>query len=279
MRVRASMSGNTRLTVSGPAMTMRVGTLRPCAVSFSRTLRWKPAVDVFVFLAHPFCEIPRPPVPLRGCARPSCPPRGGVHEQSRSRGCWLSPSSKSRLGERAARGLVARARARAPRRRSPRHARTQRREHREGGLSRSEFTPIDTTRLERAIFGAVRAVLGRASEGQTTNTALSTLPYYQFEQLVWRRFAARIFAGEFDLVHRLTPVTPAQPSTLAAKVSAAGVPFVLGPINGGLPWPKGFNCSGTASGSGSRTCAPATSCCPATRRRARRPRPSSPPRA
>jgi glycosyltransferase involved in cell wall biosynthesis len=108
------------------------------------------------------------------------------------------------------------------------------------GLSRTEFSVIDTTKLERVIFGAVRGVLGRASQGQTTNTALSTLPYYQFEQLVWRRFAARIFAGEFDLVHRLTPLTPAQPSTLAKKLAAAQVPFIIGPLNGGLPWPKGF---------------------------------------
>ena len=70
--------------------------------------------------------------------------------------------------------------------------------------------------------------------------ALAALAYYAFEHEVWRRFRARIASGEFELVHRITPVSPTNQSLIAAKVAKRGIPFILGPINGGIPWPKGF---------------------------------------
>lgn len=106
----------------------------------------------------------------------------------------------------------------------------------------SRFTALDSTPLERHVdrlwdllrFG------GKRNSGWSTYTALTVLSYRYFEQLVWERFGELIAARHFDVVHRLTPVSPAVPSPLAARCAAAGVPFVLGPINGGLAWPKGF---------------------------------------
>jgi glycosyltransferase involved in cell wall biosynthesis len=100
----------------------------------------------------------------------------------------------------------------------------------------TDFTAIDTTLVEKPMFSVMK-LLGM---GQTTITALNTVPYYWFEHMVWRKFGAQIKARHFDIVHRLTPLSPTIPSTIAAKVAAAGVPFVIGPLNGGLPWPKGF---------------------------------------
>jgi len=65
-----------------------------------------------------------------------------------------------------------------------------------------------------------------------------------FEWKVWRDFKNRILAGEFDVVLRLLPVTAVLPSPLAFFLRKGPVSFVIGPINGGLPFPKGFSQAG-----------------------------------
>ena len=108
------------------------------------------------------------------------------------------------------------------------------------GESRDRFTALDSRPVERQVHRIERLLRGRAGGGLTTMTALSALSYYYFEDLLWRRFGKRIASGEWDIVHRLTPLSPTTPSLLAAKCRKHGVPFVLGPLNGGVPWPKGF---------------------------------------
>ncbi|MGD0675885.1 MAG: glycosyltransferase family 4 protein [Polyangiaceae bacterium] len=101
------------------------------------------------------------------------------------------------------------------------------------------LTIVDTTRFERPVYRlADRLVKGEG--GKTLLTALSNVPYYYFEHVVWRELGRRIRAHEWDIVHRLTPLSPTMPSLLASKCAQHNVPFVLGPLNGGLPWPKGF---------------------------------------
>jgi glycosyltransferase involved in cell wall biosynthesis len=61
-----------------------------------------------------------------------------------------------------------------------------------------------------------------------------------FEWRAWRQLRGRILAGEFDVVLRLVPMTPVLPSPFAFFLRKGPIPFVLGPLNGGLPWPPGF---------------------------------------
>lgn len=103
------------------------------------------------------------------------------------------------------------------------------------------FTAIDSAPVERHVDRVGRVLRGRAGGGLTTATALNAISYYYFEHLLWRIFGKRIEAGEWDVVHRLTPLSPTTPSLLAGKCARHGVPFVLGPLNGGVPWPKGFS--------------------------------------
>jgi glycosyltransferase involved in cell wall biosynthesis len=61
-----------------------------------------------------------------------------------------------------------------------------------------------------------------------------------FEWCAWRQLRRRIFGGEFDVVLRVLPMSQVLPSPFAFFLRKGPIPFVLGPINGGLPWPPGF---------------------------------------
>jgi glycosyltransferase involved in cell wall biosynthesis len=62
-----------------------------------------------------------------------------------------------------------------------------------------------------------------------------------FEWQAWRQMRARIMAREFDIVLRLLPVVSVIPSPFAFFLRNGPIPFVIGPLNGGLPWPPGFS--------------------------------------
>jgi glycosyltransferase involved in cell wall biosynthesis len=104
-----------------------------------------------------------------------------------------------------------------------------------------EYTVVDSEPVARPIWRFTEALQRATGLGWTASTALASLSYYYFERLVWKRFGDAVAGGAFDLVHRVTPLSPTIPSTLASRCSRAGVPFVWGPINGGVAWPREFS--------------------------------------
>jgi glycosyltransferase involved in cell wall biosynthesis len=98
-------------------------------------------------------------------------------------------------------------------------------------------------KVERIFAWAVRHIFKNnyMTHAQTLTAFLRYPLSVVFEWQTWRQTRARIMAGEFDVVLRLLPVSAVLPSAMAYFLRNSGVPFVIGPISGGLPWPAGFS--------------------------------------
>jgi glycosyltransferase involved in cell wall biosynthesis len=100
-------------------------------------------------------------------------------------------------------------------------------------------TTIPYDRFDRIFERLVTWLFG--SDYSSSALTMLRIPYYLwFECRVLWRFRKRLKTHSFRLVHRLTPVSPVIPSLAARVCKCWEMPFVVGPINGGLPWPKGY---------------------------------------
>ena len=98
---------------------------------------------------------------------------------------------------------------------------------------------IPTPFLDKIFDWGFRKIFKGSYDGQ----ALTAFRYpfsLAFEWYAWRALRHRIFSGEFDVVLRLIPMSPVLPSPFAYFLRNGPIPFVVGPLNGGLPWPAGF---------------------------------------
>ncbi|AUH34840.1 glycosyltransferase family 4 protein [Paracoccus tegillarcae] len=100
-----------------------------------------------------------------------------------------------------------------------------------------EFVYVDNEYVAAPMYRLSTRLRGGTNVAWSTNMIMQYLPYLAFEREVWKRFRNELRAGRFDLVQRITPMSPTLPSYIAGKVDQ---PFVLGPLNGNLPWPAAF---------------------------------------
>jgi glycosyltransferase involved in cell wall biosynthesis len=94
--------------------------------------------------------------------------------------------------------------------------------------------------LDRGFAWMVRRIFKNNFHSRAL-TAFSYPFSIAFEWYAWRRMRTRIIAGEFDIALRLSPIVSVLPSAFPFFVRNWSVPFIIGPINGGLPWPQGFS--------------------------------------
>ena len=105
------------------------------------------------------------------------------------------------------------------------------------GFGRAKVQYIDNEYIARPMFKFAKYLRGGTDTGWTMATALGYPSYLSFEWEVWKATRQELRRGKFDLVHRLTPMSPTLPSPMATW---SPVPFILGPLNGGLRWPPEF---------------------------------------
>src|SRR5438128_7346830 len=109
--------------------------------------------------------------------------------------------------------------------------------------AKAPFRSIEVVRmplLERIYAWSLRRIFKYNYDTQVL-TAFGYPFSIAFEWRAWRQVRRRIFAGEFDVVLRIMPMTPVLPSPFAFFLRKGVVPFVIGPINGGLPFVQGFS--------------------------------------
>lgn len=107
----------------------------------------------------------------------------------------------------------------------------------EGQLEGLEVVYVDNEYVAAPLFKLSKLIRGGTQANWSAAVATAYPGALAFDREVYRHFRSRLEGGEFDVVHRLTPMSPALPSPMASWSPA---PFVLGPLNGGLPWPEQF---------------------------------------
>ena len=106
-----------------------------------------------------------------------------------------------------------------------------------GGAGKAKVVYLDTEYVAAPIHRLTNFVRGKGEHAQTAIIVTLWPSQVAFEWEAWKLFKNELRAGAFDVVQRLTPMSPTLPSPLARW---SPVPFVIGPLNGALAWPPGF---------------------------------------
>src|SRR5215469_13604379 len=105
------------------------------------------------------------------------------------------------------------------------------------------FSSIEVVRmptLERIYAWCLRRIF----KFNFTSQALTAFGYpfsLAFEWHAWQQLRRRIFACDFDVVLRFLPMSAVIPSPFAFFLRKGPIPFVIGPISGGLPYVESFS--------------------------------------
>ena len=101
-----------------------------------------------------------------------------------------------------------------------------------------EIDYINESDSLKKYYGFVNRLTSRGGVNWPLQHALSYPVYGGFNRQVYQRYARRVMEKDYDLVHAMTPILPRYPVKLIE--ACREVPFLLGPVNGGVPFPEGF---------------------------------------
>ncbi len=109
--------------------------------------------------------------------------------------------------------------------------------------AKAPFRTIEVVRmpmLEQIFAWGLRRIF-KYNYSSHALTAFRCPFHLAFEWCAWRQLRRRIFAGEFDVVLRIVPMSAVIPSPFAFFLRKGPIPFVIGPIQAALPFAKGFS--------------------------------------
>lgn len=110
---------------------------------------------------------------------------------------------------------------------------------RRAGGSFHALEPVRVPFLDAIYDWALRRIF-KFDYGRQSLTAFSYPRHIFFELCAWWRLRTRIRSGDFDVVLRILPFNRVFPSPFAWLLRKGPIPFVIGPVLGGLPWVSGF---------------------------------------
>lgn len=98
---------------------------------------------------------------------------------------------------------------------------------------------IRESSLLKRYYRLIKIVTHRGAVNWPLQHALSYPIYGEFNHRVSQKYGPLIRAQKYDLVHVMTPILPRYPVKLIDHCETT--PFLLGPVNGGVPFPPGFD--------------------------------------
>jgi glycosyltransferase involved in cell wall biosynthesis len=110
---------------------------------------------------------------------------------------------------------------------------------RRGGAAFHAIHPVRLPWLDALYEWALRRIF-KFDYGRQSLTAASYPRHVFFELRAWQQLRRRIRSGEFDVVLRILPYNRVFPSPFSWLLRNGPIPFVIGPVSGGLPWLDGF---------------------------------------
>lgn len=96
---------------------------------------------------------------------------------------------------------------------------------------------VDNEWLAAPMYKLARMLRRGPEVAWSVQQIMNYLPYLEFERRALKMCRNSLEKGEFDVVHRITPMSPTLPSYIAGRTRQ---PFVIGPLNGNLAWPAAF---------------------------------------
>ncbi|MDJ0730411.1 MAG: glycosyltransferase family 4 protein [Crocosphaera sp.] len=97
---------------------------------------------------------------------------------------------------------------------------------------------INESQFSKVYHKIIAALTSIGRKNWPLYIALSYPIYEEFNRQVYQQFKDKVLEQKYDVVHVITPMMPRYPSKIIK--ACQNTPFILGPVNGGVPFPSGF---------------------------------------